>query len=151
MLYLKEFVEKFYTHTSIQHGLLHVPCEITTKKGSGESGEIDSPLTLSVSKKIMEKLYLFQGVKYQVIFQGSSIKIGPLTGMTVSSDKPTGMNRVRNYHRTGGIFTVFKKSNIDWESKTVKGRVYTGNETEWKLATVPLPDVIYQGQSFRMN
>ncbi|RNA66779.1 YheC/YheD family protein [Alteribacter keqinensis] len=140
----EEFPETFRKYNSIQHGLLHVSCEIITKKGTGESGDIDSPLTLNFSKEVMEKLYLFPGVKYQVIAKGDTIKIGPLTGMTVSNDKSTGVKRVRDYSRTGGIFVAFKKSNINWEAKTVVGRVYAGNEKKWQLATVPLPDVIYR-------
>lgn len=109
----------------------------------------DNELCLSADLK--GKVFIPENVELQVRMVDRRLDIGPLIGIFISPTKVLSLtfkNRDDAYERLvaasralSGLCCFFSISDIDWESKLVKG-VFLEKQ-EWVSSVCPLPRVIY--------
>ncbi|WP_026691178.1 YheC/YheD family protein [Alteribacter aurantiacus] len=142
--------EEFKKVNNLQHGLLKESCVINSENRLLNTGTKDDPFRIKVSTNIYKALYFIDDIVYQMQTDGRTLKVGPLSGMTVFKPHKAGNSRVKQYEKVGGVFIVFKPKTMNWDTKTVEGYVYHANQGKWIHTTVPFPEVIYRrGARFR--
>jgi hypothetical protein len=120
---------------------------------------IDSKLdedTIIFSKGILKALSIPEDIRYQIVFEKNTIKIGPVIGllMAVSEESLTRV-RLRKlldycviYPEIQGLIIAFSEEGIDFENNLVKGYYYNpwqkNKSRPWNEGIFPLPDSIFQ-------
>ncbi|RNA66785.1 hypothetical protein EBO34_16380 [Alteribacter keqinensis] len=129
----------------VQHGLLTQPCKFKIRDvEEEEKGTRESPLMIEMPRSMIKSLYIIEDLPFQAIVIGSTLKIGPVTGVIVDkSDRVSGTARKEITHVIGGILVFLNRKSINLVNKTVAGKVYDHKNRVWIGRTVPLPEVIY--------
>ncbi|WP_026691176.1 YheC/YheD family protein [Alteribacter aurantiacus] len=129
----------------VHHGLLSTHVSVRRRKiRKGEDGSKKNPFAVHMSNELLSYLYVQSSLLYQLVVTKKHVKLGPVTGILVTDMKNV-INDLRKESQSvvGGIFVALKPNQIDWESTTVNGFVFDGEDNRWTDVKVPLPEVLF--------
>jgi hypothetical protein len=120
-----------------------------------------------MSHDIFKALLIPGNLSYQIRFEENTIKLGPVIGLLMASDKER-LTRGRlkklldystRYSEINGLIIALSADEIDFDKKLVKGYYYNpdnkGKQLPWEEGVFPLPDAVYQrvdiSEDIRLN
>jgi hypothetical protein len=150
----KNLFEKTGDNAWISFGLkkMHVKVRQLLEENSILGMDFDRPVTLKMSQKVLNSLFIKTDNVYQIKVDRESIVIGPVIGLLLGEQHYYYHDRIMarytdamsGYKNLGGLVCAFKSCSIDWEHDCVYGLYFNHGEQKWKFGMFPLPSVIYK-------
>lgn len=110
------------------------------------------PIPLTIEKKITRSTTFSRIIKTAHVKQGDQrVVMGPLIGILTSQNSKGALNGLQNNFKDlintgkkyGALVFVFTPHDVNWNNKTIHGRIYDFGLKRYKRYHFPFPNVIY--------
>nr|WP_263325971.1 YheC/YheD family protein [Neobacillus sp. Marseille-Q6967] len=105
-----------------------------------------------VSENVIKELLMDTKAKYEIIFSGEEILIGPVIGLLLGKTEKKLEQYLKNYlvytmlyEQINGVLFVFCENQIDFSNECITGYLYDPSLPEnWRKGVLPFPGAIFR-------
>lgn len=154
VVYLPKFIgEKMSESADVHFGkrMSRANIKINFNENSRDNS-YEKPYDIQISKELSDELLIQHNLTYQIKISYDYIEFGPIIGLLLGNHchdySPLYMekysHRLKIHDKIGGLVCAFSPKAIDFRKLSAYGLYYDVEESKWKYAELPLPNVIYR-------